>query len=157
MLILPQTTSHSLTRSSSKPDETTKRFLSLRCRNHSTTTSSNTLCATTNHPTNYPSSISSSLLTAARYHQLITHPKVHLKDLPKVNHPRPTSLTAHQTCLLNKTRSATSPRDHRPNNQRNQALAALTLNNQHHQMDKLLSTSSQEVSKTSLNHHNPQS
>ena len=135
-----------------------KPFLSLRCHNHNTITSLSILCATTNRHTNYLSSTSNSLLMAASCHQQATHPKDHLKVLPKANHPRHTSLTPHRTCLNNKTRSATSLQDPLRNNQRNQVSAALTLNNQRHLTDKpLLSTSSQEASKTNLNHPNPQS
>lgn len=134
-----------------------KPFLSLPCRNHNTIISLSILCATTNRHINYLSSTSNSLLMAASCHRQATHPKVHLKGPPKANHPQHTSLTPHRTCLNNKTRSATSPQDHLPNNQRSQASAAHTLSNQLHPTDKLLSTSSQEASKTNLNHPSPQS
>ena len=158
ILTLPQTTSHSSTRSSSKPDETTKRFLNLRCHNRSTTiSSSSTLCATTNRHTNYLSSTSNSLLMAASCHQQATHLKVHFKDRLKASHPRHTSLTPHQTYLNNKTRSATSPQDHLQSNQRSQASVAPTLSNQHRLTDRLPFTSSQAASKTNHSHPNPQS
>jgi hypothetical protein len=134
-----------------------KHFLSLRCLNHNITTSRNTPCVTTNRHISYLS-ISNSLLMAANCHQLATHPKAHLKDHLKANHPRHTSRTPHRTCLNNKTRNATSPQDHLPNNPRNQDSAALTLSNQHHLTDRpLLSTSSPEASKTNHSPPNPQS
>lgn len=134
-----------------------KPFLSLRCHNHNTITSLSILCATTNRRTNYLSSTSNSPLMAGSCHQLAIHPKVHLKGLPKANHPQHTSLTPHQTCLNNKTRSATSPQDRLQNNQRSQASAAHTPSNQRRQTDKLLSISSQEAFRTNLNHPSPQS
>jgi hypothetical protein len=143
-------------RSLSKPDETTRHFLSLQCLNRSTTTSHSTLCVTTNHHINYLSSISNSLRMVARCHQQATHPRVLLKDLLKAHHPRPTSPTPHRTCLNNKTRSATSLQDHLPSNKHNKASTPNTLSSQHHQMARLLSTSSQAASTTNPNHPNPQ-
>ena len=151
-LTLSQTTSHSSTRSSSKPDETTRHSWSLRCLNHNTTISHSTQCVTTNPHINYPSSISNSLLM-----EVATHPKVHLKALHRAHHPLPTSLTLHRICLNNKTHSVTSPQDRLLSNQRNQASATNTHSSRHHPTDRLHSTSSQEESKTNHNHHNPRS